>query len=309
MLTAFWEAVGSKFADRWAAVSVPALVFWLGGLATWSYHRGGLHTLTTQTQWLDRQTTAIQLAAIGTVLLAVAASGIVIAGAATPVLRLLEGYWPSWASPLRRRLIGWLAARAAAEAAAWQAAHELVQPPAIPTDDDIATYTRLERRRRRRPSAAGYFLPTPIGNILRAAERRPSDKYGLDTVALWPRLWPALPDTLRQDLLAARRSLDSAVITAIWGVLFCAFTPFTPLAILVGLTVTLTTVTVVIPGRAQVFGDLIEAAYDQHRTVLYQQLRWPLPSNPQQEQIYGQQLTAYLWRGSDDTTPTFTPPN
>ncbi len=223
-------------------------------------------------------------------------------------MRLLEGYWPSWTAPLYRRLTRWLAARAAAEAPAWQEAYARVRPPAVPTADELATYARLERRRRRRPTAPGYFLSTPIGNILRAAERRPTDKYGLDTVALWPRLWPALPDTTRHDLTNARASLDSAVTIAVWGVLFCTFTPFTLLAIPLGLGVALTAVTVVVPNRAQLFGDLIEAAYDQHRTVLYQQLRWPLPTNPQQEREHGQRLTAYLWRGSDAASPTLTPP-
>ncbi|WP_312630268.1 MULTISPECIES: hypothetical protein [unclassified Pseudofrankia] len=64
----------------------------------------------------------------------------------------------------------------------------------------------------------------------------------------------------------------------------------------------------VIPARAQVFGDLIEAAYDTHRTTLYTQLRWPPPASPHQEHEHGRKLTAYLWPGSDDTTPTFTPP-
>ena len=42
MLADFWKAAGGKLADRWAAVSIPALIFWLGGLAAWTYHRGGL---------------------------------------------------------------------------------------------------------------------------------------------------------------------------------------------------------------------------------------------------------------------------
>ena len=124
-----------------------------------------------------------------------AGSGIVVGELATPVLRLLEGYWPRWADPLRLRLSRRLAERAAAEAPAWQKAYERVQPPADPTAEDLAVYARLERRRRRRPSSPGYFLPTPIGNILRAAERRPFDKYGLDAIVVWPRLWPALPET------------------------------------------------------------------------------------------------------------------
>jgi hypothetical protein len=64
----------------------------------------------------------------------------------------------------------------------------------------------------------------------------------------------------------------------------------------------------VLPGRAQLFGDLIEAAYDLHRTALYHRLRWPLPADPEQEHSHGQQLTAYLWRGSHAPAPTFTPP-
>lgn len=137
MLGAFWQAVGGKLADRWAAVSVPALVFWLGGLAAWAYHRGGVHTLTTQNRWLDRQTTATQVTVILTVLLAVAVSAVLVSRLATPTLRLLEGYWTSWTGPLRRRLTGRLAARAAAEAPAWQpvqlpsissAAHEVAGP-------------------------------------------------------------------------------------------------------------------------------------------------------------------------------------
>ena len=279
-----------------------------GGLAAWAYHRGGLHTLTSQTRWLDRQTTATQVTVILTVLLTVAASAVLVDRLATPTLRLLEGYWPSWTGPLRRRLAGWLAARAAAEAPAWQDAYAAVQPSATPTVDQLATYTRLERRRRRRPAAPGYFLPTPIGNILRAAERRPIAKYGLDTVAVWPRLWLVLPDATRQELLAARASLDTTVTAAIWGLLFCVFTPFTALALPIGLTVATVAVTVVLPARAQVFGDLIEAAYDLHRTDLYRQLRWPLPANPSQERACGRQLTSYLWRGSDDTTPTFIHP-
>jgi hypothetical protein len=306
VLAAFWEAIGGKLADRWAAVSIPALIFWLGGLAAWTYHRGGLHTLGAQ-EWLEGQTAIVQVAVILTVLLGVAASGILIERAAIPALRLLEGYWPSWTSPLRRWLSNRLAGRAAAEAPAWQQAQARVQA-ANPTAEDLAAYSRLERRRRRRPATAVYFMPTPIGNILRAAERRPVDKYGLDTVAVWPHLWLLLPDATRAELRAARAGVDTAVVSAIWGILFCAFTPFTWLAVPIGLAVTTIAVTLVTPARAQTFGELIEAAYDLYRTAIYQQLRWPLPANPKQEHHTGAQLTTYLRRGSDSTTPAFTTP-
>jgi hypothetical protein len=308
VLTAFWQAVGGKLADRFTAVSVPALVFWLGGLAAWIVHRRSLDAMKTQLGSLDRQGPGVQIAVLLTVLLALAGSGIVVGTLAVPVLRLLEGYWPRWAGPLQLRLAGWLARRAADEAPAWQEAYKRVRPPADPTAKDLAVYTRLERRRRRRPSSPGYFMPTPVGNIMRAAERRPFDKYGLDAVVLWPRVWPLLPDNLRSDLLAARASLDRAAIAAVWGVLFCAFAPLTLWTIPIGLAAAATAVVIVIPDRAQVFGDLMEVAYDQNRTTLYSQLRWPLPANPKEERAEGRRLTSYLWRGSDDMSPTFIPP-
>jgi len=308
MLTAFWQAVGGKLADRLAVVSVPALVFWLGGLAAWTVHRGSLPAVASQLAWLDRQGTGVQVAALLAALLALAGSGIAVGSLAATVLRLLEGYWPRWAAPVRLRLARRLAERAAREAPAWQKAHARVQQPGDFTAEDLAVYARLERHRRRRPSAPAYFQPTPIGNILRAAERRPLDKYGLDPVILWPRLWPLLPGSLRSDLLAARASLDRAAMAATWGVLFCAFAPLTLWAIPAGLAVAVIAVTSVIPARAQAFGDLMEAAYDQYRTALYTQLRWPLPANPQEEHEAGRQLTFYLWRGSDDPTPAFVSP-
>ncbi|GAA4472685.1 hypothetical protein [Phytohabitans houttuyneae] len=305
MLTAFWEAAGGKLADRWATVAVPALVFWLGGLLAWAHHRGGLDGLPGEA-WFTGQTSPVQVAAILIALLGVAASGALVERTATPVLRLLEGYWPAWSRPLRRRLCDTLARRAAAETDAWQRAHARLHST-DPTADDFATYARLERRRRRRPAAPAYFMPTPIGNILRAAERRPADKYGLDTIAVWPHLWLLLPDSTRTELRAARSALDSAVGAATWGVLFCAFAPLAWWAVPVGLVVATVAVTVATPARAQAFGELVEAAYDLHRAALYQQLRWPLPANPEAERGAGAELSTYLWRGSDSTTPTFTP--
>jgi hypothetical protein len=151
-------------------------------------------------------------------------------------------------------------------------------------------------------------MPTPVGNILRAAERRPVDKYGLDTVAVWPRLWLLLPDLTRQELLSARAGLGNVATAAIWGILYCALAFITPLTIPVGLAAFTVAVTLVLPGRAQALGDLIEAAYDLHRVALYRQLRWPLPASPGQERASGEELTSYLWRGSDQAEPVYTPP-
>jgi len=53
---------------------------------------------------------------------------------------------------------------------------------------------------------------------------------------------------------------------------------------------------------------MLEAAFDLHRAALYQQLRWPLPANPDDEYAQGLLVTQYLWRGLTGTAPEFTPP-
>jgi hypothetical protein len=305
VLTEFWQAAGGKLAERWADVSAQALVFWLAGLAAWLHHRSGLHALAAPSNWLGRQNAAVQVLTVLALLIAVASSGIAVDSAAGQALRLLEGYWPRWAGSLRRRLVRTHLRRADHDKLSWQRAHARIQADDL-TADDLAKYAVLERRRRRRPSAPAYFMPTAIGNILRAAERRPADKYGLDAIVVWPRLWLLLPDTTRADLLTARKSLDSAVRAVIWGSAFCLFAVLTWLALPVGLAVVLIATTVVIPARAYAFGELFEAAFDLHRRALYQQLCWPLPANPEEEGPAGRQLTAYLWRGSDRPTPDFT---
>jgi len=46
--------------------------------------------------------------------------------------------------------------------------------------------------------AAGV-LPTRLGNILLAAERYPLDRYGIDSIVFWPRLYPLLPEQFQHD--------------------------------------------------------------------------------------------------------------
>jgi hypothetical protein len=220
------------------------------------------------------------------------------------MLQLLEGYWPTWLAWLRRPLLARVQQRATAEDAAWQQlAPDVLDHPATATPEQIAAFAYLDQRRRRRPQAANRYLPTHIGNILRAAETWPIDKYGLDAVVVWPRLWLLLPDSTRQELQAARTSLDNAVTAAIWGLLFCIFAVWMPLAIPIGLVAATAAIRFWAPTRAEIFGDLLESVYDLHRIALYQQLRWPLPANPKQEHAQGEQLTSYLWRGSNDPAP------
>jgi len=44
--------------------------------------------------------------------------------------------------------------------------------------------------------------------VLRAAEDRPRDRYGLDPVVCWPHLWLTLEKETQQELASSRKELD-----------------------------------------------------------------------------------------------------
>jgi hypothetical protein len=80
-------------------------------------------------------------------------------------------------------------------------------------------------------------MPTRLGDILRAAEARPTNKYGLDTIVCWYALWLLLPAETETELVQARAALDKAAGTWLWGALFLVWTPWTwwavPIAVVV----------------------------------------------------------------------------
>jgi hypothetical protein len=301
---AFWDAVGGKLAERWAALAVPALVFWLGGVLAFMLGRGGFHALQPFSDWLSKRSSPLQAAVLLAGLFLVAGSGVVVGRLTAPVLALMEGYWPRPLCPLRKWLADRINDRADLATARFQVLTPLVKGDEA-TPEQREEYMRIDRQLRRLPSRP-RVQPTPVGNTLRAAETRPIDKYGLDAVAVWPHLWLLLPQTTRDEIAAARRSLDTAVEACIWGLLFLVFTPWTLWALPAGLAVTAASALAWVPARAEVFADLVEATFDLHHDLLYRQLRWPLPANPADDQVSGRRLTTYLVRGLSGDSPTFT---
>jgi len=142
------------------------------------------------------------------------------------------------------------------------------------------------------------LMPTRLGNILRAAEQRPLEKYGLDAIVCWSRLWLLLPEAVKKDLQEARADLNTAAHIWLWSLLFILWTFLgawwaAPLGILSALFAYYNWAL----DAARTYGELIEATFDLYRHLLYQSLRWNLPAEPEVERRVGQDLTRYLWRG------------
>ncbi len=78
---------------------------------------------------------------------------------------------------------------------------------------------------------AASLLPTRVGNTLLAAERYPLDRYGVDPIVFWPRLFPLMPEHFRLDfeefvqnyqfpLVVSFQAAVATVVTsaaALWG--------------------------------------------------------------------------------------------
>ncbi|KQR10404.1 hypothetical protein [Cellulomonas sp. Leaf334] len=301
MLDKFLVALGEKTAERWMAVSVPALVFWLAGAAAWLW-RYGLGAIDPVVAWLGAQTAVVQVGSLVVALLVVSASGVAVGALSGPLLRLLQGdSWPAW-------LKSWGAARHGERCAVLIEEWDALSDPVLggtATPQQEVRFAELDRKLRRYPDSSA-FLPTRVGNILRAAEHRAQPRYGLDTSTVWSHLWLLLPEPIQKGLARVRTALDDAVAMAIWGVLFVAFTPLAWWAAAVGLSCVVLAVTWLVPLRAEAFADLVEAAFDLYRAELYTQLRWPLPTDPDDERVQGARLTEYVLRGLTGSEPTFT---
>jgi hypothetical protein len=132
------------------------------------------------------------LEAVGVFAIAVLLLSILFAYASLPLYRVLEGY------TVPRRLSRRLLRRSLRE---WHKLQALKRRRIMDEGElleKLAVY----------PTSAHDVLPTRLGNALRAMERYGVNQYGLDPLSLWYELNAVAPESLRQDLLDARASVD-----------------------------------------------------------------------------------------------------
>ena len=299
MLDNFWESMGSKLAERWLEyIFGPAFLFWVGSFGVFALKTGWQTVL----QDIQSLTPIQQGGWLVLSLFLLAFSSVLMQTLRYPFLRLLEGYWPwplCYLSFVIVAIRKWFYQKKIAEL------HRLASKDrknlSLKQRDRLI---KLEIWAHWQPVNAKDLLSTTLGNIMRARERSPERRYGLDAIICWPLLWSLLPENIRTDLANARLSLDRLAELWFWGFLTL------PWAFWLHWTAIISILWMIIAywiacQAAMVYGQLLEAAFDLHRFSLYDAMNWPRPKTTQDEEMFGAQLTEYLWRGTLSKAVTY----
>lgn len=148
------------------------------------------------------------------------------------------------------------------------------------------------------------LLPTALGNLLRAAESRPAENYGLDALVTWPCLAPLISPELKATLADLRNQLDLAArmvltfsLSALLGLLYLYRWGGWLLVPLGGLLLAWLSYRAAL-SAALAYGDAIQAAYHLHRFGLLTALHLPLPKDRNEELAVNRQLSNFLKDGA-----------
>lgn len=297
MLDKFWESLSSDLAGEWLRRAFsPPFLFYLSGLGFYALRHGW------QPLWrqLVSLSGAEQVALFVLLLIGLILSALLSAQWRFAFLRWMEGYWPWPLSLLEPLFSAWQRRRLEQAERRWNDILRCKRPT------DARQRAALEVFIHYFPAEPHEIRPTRLGNILRAGETAPAQKYGLDAYVCWPRLWPLLPAHLRDDLSAVRSRLltlaelwGMGLLSLVWVIWSWWALPLALVWMWIAYRLALSV--------AMVYADLIESAFDLYRFTLYDALGYPRPTSRKQEIALGQALTEFLWRGTSPDEESASP--
>jgi hypothetical protein len=226
------------------------------------------------------------------------------------LVRGLEGYWleqpfcPLWLRRLGTAWPRWRLGRLSA-----RADRNLNQTPATKRGEWRAEAARQRAataayQRWRRYPAEERLLPSALGNALRAAEDDAGQRYGLETVLIWPGLYVVLSEQARAIVDDQRTQLDvvarlaaTLAVTALLATgLLWRWWPWVvvvPMGLL-GLAWFAYRAAV---SAAVAYGDGLRLAFDLYRFDLLRTLHLPLPQDSGSELAANLRLSEFLALG------------
>jgi hypothetical protein len=153
---------------------------------------------------------------------------------------------------------------------------------------------------------AREVLPTRLGNVLRAAERYPEQRYGAEMILIWPRLYQVLPRDAIDDVEGARSSMEFLLVLSLW---FTAFATTAPLAVVLAKGAPLVAVICFVIGAggayaaylsavvaAVEYGEQLRSIFDVYRLDLLRRLNLPALHDITEERQQWQALGALIGR-------------
>lgn len=311
-MSGFWSGLTGKLAERWLTLLVLPGAFYLATAATartlgWA-HALDLHRLTTTVTIRMRNPTATttggQIVLLAAILAGASAAGLAAQALASVVERLaLAPDWRTWPRPLRtvakqrttRRRTAWTTAYTDYHqllATAETRAADRTQPPQTESELAVAQGKRHAAYRKWiRVGLEKPDRPTWSGDRLHAVVLRMDRDLHLHLPIVWPYLWIALPEPVRNDLTTARTALTKATALTAWALLYLPLTlwwwpafPLTAGIALAGWRRTRTT--------TDTYAELLEATTRLHLTTLATQLGIPHTGAP--TPALGDTLTHHL---------------
>jgi hypothetical protein len=141
------------------------------------------------------------------------------------------------------------------------------------------------------PHERSFILPTRFGNTLRAFEVYPYVLYGIDSIALWPRMLALLPTDFRNSINEAKARVDFGVnmvyltplVILEYGILAIITTKLPmPWLVFLLLVVTWLSYRLTISSALQ-WGDLVKSVFDLYRGDLLKQMGLKQPESWDEE--------------------------
>lgn len=243
-------------------------------------------------------------------------------------IRLFEGYWPNWrpVNYLRGRFVERQRKR-------WNSlddqAHSIwnTRPasakkrsttdgnvPSIWNTPEMLKKVQIAKINEIMDQQLAYYppsthldqlMPTRIGNILRAAELYPYDRYGIDSPVIWTRLIPLL----KSDVLAPLQSIKIArdfmllmstllvIFTLIWCPVLAILTNNWILFVLCALGWPFAWLCYQNAVQSSVaYAEQLKAIFDLHRHELFDALGLDAPKNEDEERQQWQNIAYFFFR-------------
>jgi hypothetical protein len=287
MLTSLGGGLLGLFGRRFLITAwLPSLLYW-AGFGSLVVTGTGWHQAV---GWWLRQPAEFKVVLAGLALAWVTFFAYLLVAWTPLVIRLAEGYWPQrrpWSRLSQRR-------------------RETYARRLKSMQRDPGKFPRAYLDYPLRPSRV---MPTRLGNILRSAEDYAQERYQINSIVVWPRLYVLLPDQFIAAVAAAKTPLDLMAALAALASLFAVSGTAVAVALLpwyAALACFAGGVLITWLGyggavqAARPYGQLIRAAFDIHRGLLLDAIGWTRPPSYAAERRQWQQISRLWYQGAPE---------